>query len=92
MTIKRVAIIGLGLLGGSIGLAVQARGLDIATTGWDRDPQVRAKAAERGLVGRVCGTAAEAVANADLVILCVPVGAMDDAARELAPGLSPHAI
>ncbi|MET4132673.1 cyclohexadieny/prephenate dehydrogenase [Porphyrobacter sp. MBR-155] len=92
MTIERVAIIGLGLLGGSIGLAVQARGLDIATTGWDRDPQVRAKAAERGLVGRVCDTAAEAVASADLVILCVPVGAMGDAARELAPGLSPHAI
>ena len=92
MTIERAAIIGLGLLGGSIGLAVQARGLAIATTGWDRDPQVRAKAAERGLVGRVCDTAAEAVASADLVILCVPVGAMGDAARELAPGLSPHAI
>ena len=92
MTIERAAIIGLGLLGGSIGLAVQARGLGIATTGWDRDPQVRATAAERGLVGRVCDTAAEAVASADLVILCVPVGAMGDAARELAPGLSPHAI
>jgi cyclohexadieny/prephenate dehydrogenase len=92
VTIERAAIIGLGLLGGSIGLAVQARGLGITTTGWDRDPQVRAKAAERGLVGRVCDTAAEAVASADLVILCVPVGAMGDAARELAPGLSPHAI
>ena len=34
MTITRVAIIGLGLLGGSIGLAVKARGLAIATTGW----------------------------------------------------------
>ena len=92
MTIKRVAIIGLGLLGGSIGLAIKARGLAIATSGYDRDPAVRAKAAERGLVGQVCETAAEAVTNADLVILCVPVGAMSDAARALAPGLAPHAI
>jgi len=92
VTIDRAAIIGLGLLGGSIGLAIKARGLDIATTGWDRDPAVRAKAAERELVGQVCDTAADAVTDADLVILCVPVGAMGDAARELAPGLSPHAI
>ncbi len=92
MTIRRVAIIGLGLLGGSIGLAVKARGPGIATTGYDRDPAVRVRAAERGLVGTVCETAAAAVSEADLVILCVPVGAMGEAARDLAPGLAPHAI
>ncbi|MFY7745626.1 MAG: prephenate/arogenate dehydrogenase family protein [Erythrobacter sp.] len=92
MTIRSLAIIGLGLLGGSIGLAVQARGLPIATTGWDRDPSVREQAAARGLVGTVCETAGEAVTNADLVILCVPVGAMADAARAIAPGLAHHAI
>jgi cyclohexadieny/prephenate dehydrogenase len=92
MTITRVAIIGLGLLGGSIGLAVKARGLAIATTGWDRDASVRARAAERGLVGEVCDTAEAAVADADLVILCVPVGAMGDAARAIAPGLKTNAI
>ncbi len=92
MTINRVAIIGLGLLGGSTGLAIKARCPQITTTGYDRDETVRAKAAERGLVGAVCDTAAVAVANADLVILCVPVGAMADAAHALAPGLAPHAI
>jgi cyclohexadieny/prephenate dehydrogenase len=92
MTIARVAIIGLGLLGGSIGLAVKARGLAIATTGWDRDEAVRARAAARGLVGAVCDSPEAAVAGADLVILCVPVGAMGEAARAIAPGLSPHAI
>lgn len=92
MTIRRVAIIGLGLLGGSIGLAIKARELDIATTGFDCDPGVRAKAATRGLVGQVFDTAADAVANADLVILCVPVGAMGAAASDLAAGLAPHAI
>jgi cyclohexadieny/prephenate dehydrogenase len=92
MSIARVAIIGLGLLGGSIGLAAKARSPHILTTGWDRDAAVRARAAERGLVGTVCETAEAAVADADLVILCVPVGAMGDAARAIAPGLAPHAI
>lgn len=92
MTIRSLAIIGLGLLGGSIGLAIKARGLAIATTGWDRDPTVRARAAERRLVATVHDTAEAAVADADLVILCVPVGAMGDAARAIAPGLAPHAI
>ena len=92
MTIGRVAIIGLGLLGGSIGLAIKARGLPIATTGWDRDGEVRARAAQRGLADTICESAGEAVAGADLVILCVPVGAMGDAARAIAPGLRPDAI
>ena len=92
MTIRSVAIIGLGLLGGSIGLAVKARALPVATTGWDRDPAVRARAAERGLVETVHDTPEAAVAGADLVILCVPVGAMGDAARAIAPGLAPSAI
>jgi cyclohexadieny/prephenate dehydrogenase len=92
MTIQRLAIIGLGLLGGSIGLAVKARGLAVTTTGWDRDPSVRARAAERGLVETVHETAEAAVAHADLVVLCVPVGAMGEAARAIAPGLAPHAI
>ncbi len=92
MTIRSVAIIGLGLLGGSIGLATQARAPQIATTGWDRDPAVRQRAAERGLVAAVHDTPEAAVADADLVILCVPVGAMGDAARAIAPGLRPDAI
>jgi cyclohexadieny/prephenate dehydrogenase len=91
-TIRSVAIIGLGLLGGSIGLATQARAPTIATTGWDRDPAVRARAATRGLVAAVHDTPEAAVADADLVILCVPVGAMGDAAQAIAPGLKPDAI
>lgn len=92
MSVRSVAIIGLGLLGGSIGLAIKARGPGIATTGWDRDPAVRERAAARGLVDQVCDTPEAAVADADLVILCVPVGAMGDAARAIAPGLKPDAI
>lgn len=92
MSIQSVAIIGLGLLGGSIGLAVQDRASDITTTGYDADADVRAKAAERGLVGTVCTSVSDAVAEADLVILCVPVGAMGSAAAEIAGHLKPGAI
>lgn len=92
MSIERVAIIGLGLLGGSLGLAIAERLPKIVTAGFDADPQVRQRAAELGLVDRVCDTPAEAVASADLVILCVPVGAMEAAARQIAPALPAAAI
>lgn len=90
--IARVAIIGLGLLGGSIGLAIAARAPGLATTGYDRDPGVREAARDRALVDAVCDSAGEAVANADLVILCVPVGAIEDAARDLTEHLPAGAI
>jgi len=92
LSIQSVAIIGLGLLGGSIGLAVQDRASEITTTGYDADADVRGKAAERGLVGTVCTSVSDAVAEADLVILCVPVGAMGSAAAEIAGHLKPGAI
>ena len=92
MSFGRVAVIGLGLLGGSIGLAVADSLPGCATTGYDADPAVRRRAAERGLVNRVCETAAEAVAEAELVIFCVPVGAMGEAARAIAGALPAGAI
>lgn len=92
MPFARIAIIGLGLLGGSLGLAIRQSLPGCATTGWDFDPDVRVRADELGLVGRVCGTAADAVADAELVILCVPVGAMSDAAAAIAPSLGAEVI
>lgn len=90
--IKRVAIIGLGLLGGSIGLSVAKYAPGITTTGFDADPDVRTKARELGLAGTICDSASDAVRDADLVVLCVPVGAMATAARDMADALSEHAI
>jgi len=92
VSIERVAIVGLGLLGGSVGLAVAEHLPDTATTGYDTDPDVRRRATELGLVGTVCETAGEAVRECDLVLLCVPVGAMETAATALADDLPPHAI
>jgi cyclohexadieny/prephenate dehydrogenase len=92
MNFSRVAIIGLGLLGGSVGLAVRENLPGCTTTGYDANPDVRKRAAERGLVDRTCESAVDAVADADLVVFCVPVGAMGGAASEIADALHREAI
>jgi cyclohexadieny/prephenate dehydrogenase len=89
---RQVAIIGLGLQGGSIGLAVQAYLPEAYTTGYDIDPATRARALERALVHQVCDTPAEAVSSADLVIFCVPPGAMGAAAAALRGALPTDAL
>ncbi len=92
MSFERVAVIGLGLIGGSIGLAVRDHLPGVVTCGYDLDPAVRRRAAERRLADTICETAEEAVADADLVILCVPVGAMGSAARTVLPALKPGVV
>ncbi|HTN13294.1 MAG TPA: prephenate/arogenate dehydrogenase family protein [Sphingomonadaceae bacterium] len=87
-----VAIVGLGLIGGSIGLAVRDHIPGSRTTGFDADPAVRKRAQERGLTDVVCETAEEAVRDADLVILCVPVGAIANVARDVAPFVPQGAV
>ena len=87
MSFQRIAVIGLGLLGGSVGLAIKAHLPGATTTGYDADPATRARAATRGLVDQVCDSAADAARDAELVVLCVPVGAMAEAAKELATSL-----
>ncbi len=90
--IGRVAIVGLGLIGSSVARAIKAKLPDVAVTGHDADPDVRAEAQALGFCDAVSDDAAEAVEGADLVILAVPVGRMADAAAAVAPGLSAHAI
>jgi cyclohexadieny/prephenate dehydrogenase len=92
VSFQHVAIIGLGLIGGSIGLAVREHLPGVTTAGYDSDPAVRSRAAERRLADTICDTAAAAVADADLVVLCVPVGAMGEAAQAIAGTLKPGAV
>ena len=87
----RVALIGLGLIAGSMALAMREQGLAGEIVGHARSAETRAVALEIGLVDRVCETAAEAVEGADLVVLAVPVGAMAAVAAEIAPHLKPGA-
>lgn len=71
----RIAIIGVGLIGGSIGLAARARAeADVA--GWDPAPEALEAAAARGAVTAAAGSLAEAVADAQAVFVAAPVGAL----------------
>ena len=89
---RRVALIGFGLIGGSIARAARAQGLasEIVTTA--RSEKTRARVTELGIVDGVLETNAEAVEDADLVILCIPVGACGPVAQEIAPFLKAGAI
>lgn len=87
----RVALIGLGLIASSMFWAMKRGGLAGEVTGYARSAETRATAREIGLCDRVCDSAAEAVEGADLVVLCVPVGAMGTVAQEIAPALKPGA-
>ena len=88
----RVTIIGLGLIGSSIARAVQAEMPTVRITGHDADPQVRERARELGFCDDVTDTAGASVVDADLVILCVPVGAMGTVGAEIAADLPADAI
>lgn len=87
-----VTVIGLGLIGSSIARAVRAYLPDTRVVGFDADPGVRETARRIALCDAVADNAADAVADADLVMLCVPVGAMAAAAAAIAGHLSPDAI
>ena len=88
----RVALIGLGLIASSMYWAIKRNGaLAGEVTGYARSEATRATARRIGLCDRVCDSVAEAVQGADLVVLCVPVGAMGAVAEEIAPLLKPGA-
>jgi cyclohexadieny/prephenate dehydrogenase len=89
---QRLTLIGLGLEGSSIAWAAKRGGLAGEIVGHARTAVTREKAMELGFCDRVCETAAEAVAGADLVILCVPVGACGVLAAQIGPALKPGAI
>lgn len=83
----RVALIGLGLIASSMFWGIKRGGLAGEVTGYARSSETRATAREIGLCDHVYDSAAEAVKDADLVVLCVPVGAMGQVASEIAPHL-----
>jgi len=87
----KVALIGLGLIASSMCHAIRRAGLARQIVGYARSAETRATARDIALCDLVTDTAAEAVADADLVVLCVPVGAMEDVARAIGPHLKPGA-
>jgi cyclohexadieny/prephenate dehydrogenase len=88
---EHIAIIGIGLIGSSIALAARANDVVDKVSLFDQDEDVRTRAAALGL-GDVCGDIESAVRDADLVILCVPSGAMGQVGAAMASFLKTGAI
>jgi prephenate dehydrogenase len=89
---RRVAIIGLGLLGGSLGLALKKSGFSGRISGYGRREHNRTLALSLGAADEVSTDVIEAVKDADLVILATPVAAILDTLPRLQPHLSPNAL
>lgn len=84
---NRLALIGFGLIGSSIARAARAQGAVRSIVATARSAATRRRIAELGLADQVVETNAAAVAGTDLVIVCIPVGACGEVAKEIGPHL-----
>jgi len=87
----RIALVGVGLIGGSIGLAARER-LDASVTGYDASPEALEVARERGAIDRGCATIAEGVSDAEAVFVAVPVGMLPEAVRGVLAAAPPDCV
>jgi cyclohexadieny/prephenate dehydrogenase len=89
---NRLALIGVGLIGSSIARAARAQGVVREIVATARSGATRKRVAELKFADKVVETNAAAVAGADLVIVCIPVGACGAVAKEIGPHLASGAI
>ncbi|HEX6665608.1 MAG TPA: prephenate dehydrogenase/arogenate dehydrogenase family protein [Solirubrobacterales bacterium] len=87
----RVVVLGVGLIGGSIGLAARRR-LDAEVVGHGRNPARIARAVELGALDRGADSVAEACEGAEIVFCCGPVAALPEQAREALAACGPDAV
>ena len=92
MLFRKAAIIGVGLLGGSLGLALRQRRLSASVHGYVRREASLAECRGAGAVDEVSTDLAAVVTDADLVVLCTPVGQMGALLVGARPALKPGAI
>ncbi len=83
--INKMAVIGVGLIGGSLALALKRAGVVRHVSGWDTDPENLQLAEALQVVDTAATSAADAVCSADVVVLAVPVGSMAAAAQAVLP-------
>jgi cyclohexadieny/prephenate dehydrogenase len=88
----KVALVGVGLIGSSLAYAMRRGSLAAHIAGTAHTADVRKRAADRGFCHSIHENPADAVRDADLVILCTPVGAFGSVAQEIAGALRPGAI
>lgn len=90
--IQRLAILGVGLIGGSLALALKHKGLVQEVVGYGRSKANLEEALSLGVIDRQADSAASAVQGADMVVLAVPLAAMRPLLAEIRPHLEPDAI
>ncbi len=88
--IRQIGIIGLGVIGASLGMALKNKGSDVHVCGRDMDDSVVAKAREMGAVDGFLDGAA--LGSCDLVIICTPLGAMEKTLLSIKDWLKPGAV
>ena len=84
---KKIAVLGLGLIGGSLGLALRQADVAKHISGYDSNPDATYQAWELGAITEICNTAEKAVQQADMVILATPILAMPELLEHIAPEL-----
>jgi len=90
--LERIAIVGVGLIGGSVGLAVRQRGLARAVVGIGRRQSSLRKARRCGAVTKTTTDLARGVRDAQLVIVCTPVGVVAERVRAVADAAAPGTL
>jgi prephenate dehydrogenase len=88
----RISILGVGLLGGSIGLAAKSLISGCEIIGYGHRPATLAAALKMGAIDRACDNPCDAVADSDLVILCTPVGLFSQLIPQISSKLSNRTI
>jgi prephenate dehydrogenase len=87
MSFSRITILGLGLIGGSLAMAIRSRLSDCKITAYDLNRASLDLAKDRGVIDTAAGSIATAVQESECVILCVPVGEVDKTLAAIAPGI-----
>lgn len=87
-----LAILGLGLIGGSLGLAVRATWPRAVVVGWDRDPASMTLALKRGAITAAVADPAAAVVGATVVVVATPVSAVETVFTAIAPHLARETV
>ena len=90
--INRLAIIGVGLIGGSLSLALKKAGKVAEVVGFARSEETRQQALSLGLIDRAAISVEDAITGADVVLLAVPMGAMAKTLADIAPHLTDNMI
>ncbi|HUV70614.1 MAG TPA: prephenate dehydrogenase/arogenate dehydrogenase family protein [Terracidiphilus sp.] len=88
--IERIAILGTGLLGTSVGLALRAADFQGSIVGWNRSPEGAQEALSMGAINSIAADPLEAARASQVVLLAVPIYATLDFMDKLAPILGPH--